>query len=163
MKNNKEKLLQNLLGRDVADFDETELVKLLNEHMTVDVDDEMSRKSTFGERAADKLAALAGSWGFVLGFVGFLLLWICLNAFILISKPDPYPFILLNLILSCIAAIQAPIIMMSQNRQSAKDTRRSQNDFKTNVKSELMIELLYKKVTEIEGMQKKILRELEKK
>jgi len=161
MKN--EKLLKSLLGHDVKDFDEEQLVKLLNEHMTIDVDDEMNRKATFGERAADKLAAMAGSWAFVLGFVGFLLLWVCLNAFILVTKPDPYPFILLNLILSCIAAIQAPIIMMSQNRQSAKDTRRSQNDFKTNVKSELMIELLYKKVAEIEGMQKKIIRKLESK
>lgn len=163
VKNEKEKILRSLLGRDVEDFDSDTLIKLLSEHVSVDIDEEMNAKASVGERAADKLAAIAGSWGFVIGFVTFLLAWIVLNAFILISSPpDPYPFILLNLVLSCVAAIQAPIIMMSQNRQSAKDSLRSKNDYKTNIKSELMLELMFTKIDEMNKEINKLSKEINK-
>mgnify|MGYP002523543503 CR=1 FL=1 len=115
---------------------------------------------TKGDRIADKVSAIAGSWGFILGFSLFLLFWIILNAFILKgeNKIDAYPFILLNLLLSCIAALQAPIIMMSQNRQAAKDSLRNQNDYRTDLKSELILEDLHTKMQEILRNQRKILR-----
>jgi uncharacterized membrane protein len=96
---------------------------------------------TLGEKAADKIASFGGSWTFVISFFVFLAIWICLNIFGLTFEFDKYPFILLNLILSCLAAIQAPIIMMSQNRQEAKDRKRSEQEYKINLKSEL--EILY--------------------
>lgn len=106
---------------------------------------------TFGEEVSDKIAEIAGSWKFIISFLCLLFLWIVLNSWVLISKPfDPYPFILLNLILSCIAALQAPIIMMSQNRQEAKDRLRSENDFLVDQKAEIIIEELYKKICKLE-------------
>lgn len=106
---------------------------------------------TFGEVVSDKIAEVAGSWKFIISFMCLLLLWIVFNSWVLISQPfDPYPFILLNLVLSCIAALQAPIIMMSQNRQEAKDRLRSENDFLVDQKAEIIIEELYKKICEME-------------
>lgn len=106
---------------------------------------------TFGEEVSDKIAEIAGSWKFIISFLCLLFLWIVLNSWVLISKPfDPYPFILLNLVLSCIAALQAPIIMMSQNRQEAKDRLRSENDFLVDQKAEIIIEELYKKICKLE-------------
>jgi len=106
---------------------------------------------TFGDVVSDKIAEVAGSWKFIISFMCLLLLWIVLNSWVIISKPfDPYPFILLNLVLSCIAALQAPIIMMSQNRQEAKDRLRSENDFLVDQKAEIIIEELYKKICEME-------------
>lgn len=100
-----------------------------------------------GERIADQIAAFGGSWRFIIIFFMILLVWILANSFYLLSEPfDPYPFILLNLILSCLAAIQAPIIMMSQNRQEVKDRIRSENDYKINLKSEIEIRTLHEKV-----------------
>jgi uncharacterized membrane protein len=100
-----------------------------------------------GQRVADKVATFGGSWTFILSFLAFLLLWIAANAFILMNKGfDPYPFILLNLILSCLAALQAPVIMMSQNRQEEKDRERARNDYMVNLKSELEIRLLHEKL-----------------
>ena len=111
---------------------------------------------------SDSLAKSVGSWGFVIVFIIVLLLWIFANQY-LITKPfDPFPFILLNLVLSCIAAIQAPIIMMSQNRQEEKDRMRSQNDYKINIKSELIIEDLHKKLEALMENQKEILAKLKK-
>ncbi|MBL8020379.1 MAG: DUF1003 domain-containing protein [Leptospirales bacterium] len=102
---------------------------------------------TFGERVADAVAAFGGSWKFIIAFFSLLILWIFGNSLYLIFRPfDPYPFILLNLILSCLAAIQAPIIMMSQNRQETKDRLRSENDYKINLKSEIEIRTLHEKV-----------------
>jgi uncharacterized membrane protein len=101
----------------------------------------------FGDRLADKIAAFGGSWKFIIIFMAVLLIWILINTWLLLSKPfDPYPFILLNLILSCIAAVQAPVIMMSQNRQEAKDRLQSENDYVVNLKSELEIRLLHEKI-----------------
>jgi uncharacterized membrane protein len=102
---------------------------------------------TFGERVADKIASFGGSWSFMGFFTGFLIIWITINSVIAFGKPiDPYPFILLNLLLSCLAAIQAPIIMMSQNRQEAKDRLRSQYDYQVNLKAELEIRQLHEKM-----------------
>lgn len=110
-------------------------------------DGDNTKKSTFGQRVADNVAAFGGSWTFIISFMGFLLLWIAANVFILANKGfDPYPFILLNLILSCIAALQAPVIMMSQNRQEEKDRERARNDYMVNLKSELEIRMLHEKL-----------------
>ncbi|MFM7775199.1 MAG: DUF1003 domain-containing protein [Candidatus Kapaibacterium sp.] len=93
------------------------------------------------------MARFGGSWAFILSFMGLLVLWIITNAFVLADRSfDPYPFILLNLILSCVAALQAPIIMMSQNRQEEKDRQRSENDYMVNLKAELQIRSLHQKI-----------------
>lgn len=104
-------------------------------------------KRKFGEKLADVVASFGGSWKFIIFFFIILLVWISINSILLLLKPfDPFPFILLNLILSCLAAIQAPIIMMSQNRQEKKDRIRSENDYKINLKSEIEIRTLHEKV-----------------
>ncbi len=110
-----------------------------------DIDRAYAVRLTFGERAADAMAAFGGSWGFILGFVTVLGLWIGVNVAAARSF-DPYPFILLNLVLSCVAALQAPIIMMSQRRQEEKDRMRAQNDYKVNLKAELEIRRLHDKI-----------------
>lgn len=117
-----------------------------NEIITLNTN--LSREpETFGERVADAVAAFGGSWKFIITFFSLLVLWIIGNSVYLLFRPfDPYPFILLNLILSCLAAIQAPIIMMSQNRQETKDRLRSENDYKINLKSEIEIRTLHEKV-----------------
>lgn len=112
--------------------------------------DDKSDKRTFGERVADKVATFGGSWTFIISFMVFLGLWIFTNIYFLANKGfDPYPFILLNLILSCIAALQAPIIMMSQNRQEEKDRERAKKDFYVNLKAEQEIRLLQEKLDHI--------------
>lgn len=112
--------------------------------------DENDGNRTFGQRVADRVASFGGSWTFILSFLFFLLAWIITNAYFLLNKGfDPYPFILLNLILSCIAALQAPIIMMSQNRQEEKDRERAKKDFQVNLKAEQEIRILQKKLDHI--------------
>ena len=109
--------------------------------------DEEKIQLTFGQRIADKVATFGGSWTFIISFGAFLAGWICLNIFWLANKAfDPYPFILLNLILSTIAAIQAPVIMMSQNRQEEKDRDRAKKDYMVNLKSEMEIRMLHEKL-----------------
>jgi len=128
---------------------EEDVMKSLKEHevLTRNINDEFDRKLTFGERMADGLAERAGSWRFIIGFMVVLGIWIALNAFIIVRRPfDPYPFILLNLVLSCIAAIQAPVIMMSQKRQEDKDRMRSEYDYRVNLKAELEIRQLHEKI-----------------
>jgi uncharacterized membrane protein len=108
---------------------------------------EFDQRLTFGQRLADRLADFAGSWIFIGLFAGVLLVWIALNSFLLLLKPfDPYPFILLNLVLSCLAAIQAPVIMMSQNRQEARDRLQAERDYQVNLKAELEIHHLHEKM-----------------
>ena len=122
------------------------------------------KKYTLGQRAADAIAKFAGSWAFIFSFTGVLLLWMVVNTILAADAFDPFPFILLNLVLSCVAAIQAPLIMMSQNRQEEKDRRRAENDYKVNLKTEIMIEDLYDKVNAILAKQsalEKKLQELE--
>ena len=144
--------------------DEEELLDLLVEQpIAIDVDKQEAQKMSFGDRAADKVSEIAGSWAFVLGFLLFLIVWIIVNTFILMDEgaPDPFPYVLLNLVLSCIAAIQAPIIMMSQNRQAAKDSLRNQNDYRTDLKSELILEALHDHINEVLKNQKRIIKLLE--
>jgi uncharacterized membrane protein len=128
---------------------EHEVLESLREQelLATNVDREFERERTRGERWADRIAAFGGSWTFLMGFGAFTALWIAMNSLVLFWRPvDPYPFILLNLLLSCLAAIQAPIIMMSQNRQEAKDRLRSQHDYQVNLKAELEIRHLHEKV-----------------
>lgn len=109
--------------------------------------DEIEQKSTFGERTADKVAEFGGSWIFILSFLAVLIIWITINVVGLSAQPfDPYPFILLNLVLSCVAALQAPVIMMSQRRQETKDRVRGENDYRVNLKAELEIRQLHEKI-----------------
>jgi len=128
---------------------EQEVLHSIRDHelLTKNVDEEFERKWSFGERLADRIASFGGSWTFLICFGAFLALWIGMNSIVLVWRPpDPYPFIFLNLILSCLAAIQAPIIMMSQNRQEAKDRIRSQHDYQVNLKAELEIRHLHDKI-----------------
>ena len=109
--------------------------------------EEIEKASTFGERTADKVAEFGGSWTFIISFAAVLVAWVTLNVVALSSKPfDPYPFILLNLVLSCVAAMQAPVIMMSQRRQETKDRFRAENDYRVNLKAELEIRQLHEKI-----------------
>ncbi len=118
-----------------------------NKILSENIEPEIEERLTMGQRMADRIADFGGSWGFILIFFTFILLWMAINVYALVNHPfDPYPFILLNLILSCIAAIQAPIIMMSQNRQEQKDRIRGEHDYKVNLKAELEIRLLHEKI-----------------
>ena len=156
-KNSKKEIVKMLLKKDINVTDEEDLINMLiNEPISVDTDKESDLNRSFGDYLADRLTEIAGSWPFIIGLVIFLLLWIILNIFIL-TNADPYPFILLNLLLSCIAALQAPIIMMSQDREAKKDRLRSSNDYKTDLKSELMLEDLHNKMSQIIKNQNKII------
>ncbi|MBQ6930020.1 MAG: DUF1003 domain-containing protein [Oscillospiraceae bacterium] len=126
--------------------DEALIHALLEEEIYVNPETE---NLTFGEKAADCLAKFAGSWLFIISFCAFLAGWIIINLFVIYNPFDPYPFILLNLILSCLASIQAPLIMMSQNRQEEKDRRRAEGDYKVGLKSEIIIEDMHYKLDRI--------------
>ena len=117
-----------------------------NSILSENIEDELEIKLTFGERVSDKIAEFGGSWKFILSFFAFLLIWMLINVLLASKAFDVYPFILLNLMLSCLAAIQAPIIMMSQNRQEQKDRKRAENDYKVNLKAEIEIRLLNDKI-----------------
>lgn len=133
-----------------------------NSVLSEKIEEGIEAEPTFGERMADGIATFGGSWTFIISFFSFLLAWIFVNAFILITRPfDPFPFILLNLILSCLAAIQAPIIMMSQNRQESKDRQRAEHDYKINLKAELEIKLLSEKIDHLLVHQNKKLLEIQ--
>ena len=128
---------------------ERQVVKSLRDHeiLTSNVDAQFEREWSLGERLADRVATFGGSWTFLVCFGAFLALWIVMNSLVLLWRPvDPYPFILLNLVLSCLAAVQAPVIMMSQNRQEAKDRLRSQHDYRVNLKAELEVRQLHEKI-----------------
>lgn len=126
--------------------------ELIETHRVKNVNVVHHEQLTFGQQISDKIASVAGSWAFILSFLGLLFFWIIINSLALFNQTfDPFPFILLNLVLSCIAALQAPIIMMSQNRQEAKDRLRSENDFLVDQKAEIIIEELYKKIISIEA------------
>lgn len=132
--------------------------KILSEDIEPIIDNQLS----IGQRAADKIAEFGGSWKFIITFFVVLISWIVLNAWFLGREPfDPFPFILLNLILSCLAAIQAPIIMMSQNRVEQKDRMRSENDYKVNLKAELEIKLLHEKIDHLTFIQSKRMLEVQ--
>ncbi len=150
------KMILDGMEGDAAE--EEDLIHLLVENKVSRNVQRKSRESlTLGERVADKVAKTAGSWAFIFSFCGVLIAWIVSNA-ILLTKPfDPYPFILLNLLLSCVAALQAPVIMMSQNRQEEKDRIRAENDYRVNLKSEIIIEDLHEKLDRLIANQEKIM------
>lgn len=139
-------LLGKILKDVREDMSDDELTELLLENK-ISVSD--NKKITFGQRASDKLAEFAGSWFFIIAFTLFLLIWVLINVYFLKNPFDPYPFIMLNLVLSCVAAIQAPLIMMSQKRQDQKDRERAEDDFKINLKCEIILENLHRKLDEL--------------
>ncbi len=148
MKENR-KLLKEVIKDIRRDMTDEEVLNLLADSKISENPNRRSGKYTLGQRAADAIARFAGSWAFIFAFTGVLILWMAVNTLLAAKAFDPYPFILLNLVLSCVAAIQAPLIMMSQNRQEEKDRRRAENDYKVNLKTEIMIEDLYDKVNAI--------------
>ena len=147
MKENR-KLLKEVLADIRHDMTDEEILNLLADSK-ISMNPEKEQKITLGQKAADAIARFAGSWAFIFSFTGVLILWMLVNTLLASKAFDPYPFILLNLVLSCVAAIQAPLIMMSQNRQEEKDRRRAENDYKVNLKTEIMIEDLHDKVNAI--------------
>jgi uncharacterized membrane protein len=156
---------------------EKQVIRSLKEEelLSKNINVEFEKKLTFGERLADRIADFGGSWRFISIFLGIIILWIAINSFLLVTKHfDPYPFILLNLFLSCLAAIQAPVIMMSQNRQESKDRLRSEHDYRVNLKAELEIRQLQEKIDhllmhqwqrllEIQEIQTELMQELARK
>ena len=156
MKEKNKKLIGEVLSDIRRDMTDEEVLALLaDSKLSANPSQE---KYTIGRRAADKIAKFAGSWAFIFSFTGLLLLWMAINVLLAARAFDAYPFILLNLVLSCVAAIQAPLIMMSQNRQEEKDRRRAENDYKVNLKTEIMIEEIYNKLNrllEAQGAEKK--------
>jgi uncharacterized membrane protein len=147
----REKYISSTLSKEIGELTELERTVLnsLTENtiLTDKIDVDEKQKLTTGQKIADKVATFGGSWTFIISFWVFLLIWIFLNAFWLANKGfDPYPFILLNLLLSCIAALQAPVIMMSQNRQEEKDRERAKKDYMINLKSEMELRMLHEKV-----------------
>lgn len=144
MKENR-KLVKDVLKDIKQDMTDEEIIALLADSK-ISTNPNKEKDCTFGQKAADCIAKFAGSWAFIFTFVGVLIAWMVINIILATNAFDPYPFILLNLVLSCVAAIQAPLIMMSQNRQEEKDRRRAENDYKVNLKTEIMIEDLYDKI-----------------
>jgi len=159
MKENR-KLLREVLNDIRHDMTDEEVLNLLADSKISVKPESGKEKYTLGQRAADTIAKFAGSWAFIFSFTGVLVLWMVVNVILAAKAFDPYPFILLNLVLSCVAAIQAPLIMMSQNRQEEKDRRRAENDYKVNLKTEIMIEDIYDKVTAILAKQNALEKEL---
>lgn len=162
MSNKKERrrIVKELLDVTDKEFTDEELIhQLINTELSKDSD--KTDKLTFGQHATDAAARFAGSWAFIFSFIAIMVIWMVLNIVLKDKAFDAYPFILLNLVLSCIAAVQAPLIMMSQNRQEAKDRERAENDFKVNLKSELIIDDLHRKMDLVLENQKKINRRLD--
>mgnify|MGYP004703433791 FL=1 len=138
---------QDQLHRDEID-------QLIHSSRSKNINKLQEEQLTFGDKVADKLADFAGSWKFIISFLVIIVIWISINSWVLLFSPyDPYPFILLNLILSCIAALQAPIIMMSQKRQETKDRIRSEHDYDVDVKTETLVEHLVKELRELKSQQ----------
>ena len=158
MKENR-KLLKEVLKDIQHDMSDEEVLNLLADSKISE--SPATEKYTLGQRSADAIARFAGSWAFIFAFTGVLILWMVINTILASNAFDPYPFILLNLVLSCVAAIQAPLIMMSQNRQEEKDRRRAENDYKVNLKTEIMIEDLHDKVNAILARQSALEKKLQ--
>ena len=162
MKENK-KLIGEVLKDIRHDMSDEEILSLLaSSKVSVNTAREQTKMAGLGQRAADSIAKFAGSWAFIFSFIAVLLGWMILNILMASGAFDPYPFILLNLVLSCVAAIQAPLIMMSQNRQEAKDRQRAENDYRVNLKNELIIDDLYRKLDRILENQQRIDQRLER-
>lgn len=162
MKNEKErrKVIKELLDVTDKEFTDEELIhQLIATEVTKNTDKD--EKLSLGQKASDAVAIFAGSWAFIFSFIAVMVIWMVVNIVLAANAFDGYPFILLNLVLSCIAAVQAPLIMMSQNRQEAKDRKRAENDYRINLKNELIIDDLHKKLDLVLENQKKIIRKLE--
>ncbi len=152
-------IIKELLDITDREFTDEELIhRLIMTEMTENSDSE--EKMSFGQKASDAVAKFAGSWAFIFSFIAVMVIWMVLNIVLAQRAFDAYPFILLNLVLSCIAAVQAPLIMMSQNRQEAKDRKRAENDYRINLKSELIIDDLHRKLDLVLENQKKISKRL---
>lgn len=156
----KEELVRQILEKDKdlkgSNINEELIHELISGKVSKNINETDYKNSTLGQRAADKIAAFGGSWAFIISFGAVLVIWIIGNAVILSDRAfDPYPFVFLNLILSCLAAIQAPIIMMSQNRQSEKDRLTAANDYLVNLKSEIIVEDLHHKIDVLLEQQEK--------
>ncbi len=139
------------MKKDLGELDnlEQEVVQSFhdNDILSENINEELEEHLSFGDRIADKMASLGGSWVFIISFLLFMAVWIAGNAIILVRRAfDPYPFILLNLVLSLLAALQAPVIMMSQNRQEDRDRLRAENDYQVNLKAELEIRIINEKL-----------------
>lgn len=148
MNDERRKVIKELLDVTDREFTDEELIRQLT--MTgITQKAAQDEKSTLGQRAADAVARFAGSWAFIFSFIAVMVLWMAGNVLLASRAFDAYPFILLNLVLSCIAAVQAPLIMMSQNRQEAKDRQRAENDYRVNLKNELIIDDLHRKLDRI--------------
>ena len=161
----RQKYISEKLVEEVGELNELkkQVLHSIKKSELITTTNDATKKDTLGNRIADKVADFGGSWTFILSFVGFLIVWIGINAFVSLNKGfDPYPFILLNLILSCVAALQAPIIMMSQNRQETKDRDRAKNDYMVNLKSELEIRMLHEKIDHLIMHQQQELMEIQK-
>lgn len=162
----REKYISGYLVKEMGEIttlEETVLQSLNNHTSLVNAVEEDTETRSVGQKVADKVADFGGSWTFILSFAGFIFVWIAVNAFWLSNKGfDPYPFILLNLLLSCLAALQAPVIMMSQNRQEEKDRDRAKKDYMINLKSELEIRVLHEKLDHLMLYQQQELIEIQK-
>ena len=157
--NERKKIIRELLNRTDQEFTDEELIhQLIMTNITENSNE--TEKLSFGQRASDAVAKFAGSWAFIFSFIAVMVIWMVLNIVLAQRAFDAYPFILLNLVLSCIAAVQAPLIMMSQNRQEAKDRKRAENDYRINLKSELIIDDLHRKLDLVLENQKKISKRL---
>ena len=162
------------LGKGKISSLEEEVVESTKQHdiLTENINKEFDKTLTFGEKISDKIATFGGSWKFIISFMAILISWITFNTISLYKEPfDPFPYILLNLVLSCIAALQAPVIMMSQNRQEHKDRVRSEGNYKIDLKAELEIRHLHSKIDmllnnqwqnlmEVQNIQVKMIQEL---
>lgn len=156
----REEILKVIIEDVEEDLSREEILHIiLNKKVSENV---LNQKPTFGTKAADNMARFAGSWKFIIGFAMVLAFWIIINTLVLKKAFDPFPFILLNLMLSCLAAIQAPIIMMSQNRQEEKDRDRAENDYKVNLKTEIIIKDIHNKLDTILNNQASIFEKLER-
>ncbi|MDD5017506.1 MAG: DUF1003 domain-containing protein [Eubacteriales bacterium] len=145
---NKKELVRHILEKDDMDFEKQDIADILSkETVTKDINKVHRQSLSVGDRMADKFSNFAGSWTFIIGFGIVMAAWIVANS--VLFTFDIYPFILLNLVLSCVAAIQAPVIMMSQNRQEEKDRLQAKNEYRLNIKSELLIEELNKKINQL--------------
>ena len=162
----RKRYITQLIEQEVGEVSklENEVIHAIraNKFLSENLEEDLNEPVTFGQRMADRIASFGGSWTFILFFFSFIAGWMILNIWLMATRPfDPYPFIMLNLVLSCLAAIQAPIIMMSQNRQEEKDRRRSEHDYKINLKAEIEIRLLHEKLDHLMIHQNKRLLEIQ--
>ena len=162
----RQRYISNYLSTEIgalSDLEKNVISSLKEDKSIVSTVEDEAETRNFGQKIADQVADFGGSWTFIISFLAFIVIWIGSNVYILVNKGfDPYPFILLNLILSCIAALQAPVIMMSQNRQEEKDRNRARKDYMINLKSELEIRMIHDKIDHLIMHQQQELIEIQK-